>query len=213
MHIVAQPAPTFEAPAVINGQTIVHDFSLTQYLDRQAVLLLFYPKDFTFVCPTELLTLQQHLGDFEQRGVAVVACSTDTEEVHLAWLNTPREKGGIQGVTYPLVADVSKTIAANYGVLGGQWDYNDEEQLAFQGIPVAYRGTFLIDKKGIVRHASINDLALGRSIPEMLRIVDMWRHVEQFGEVCPANWTSGQEALEATPESTAIYLAKHMDKA
>lgn len=208
MHLVGQKAPKFQAPAVINGATIVHDFSLAQYLKRQEVFLFFYPKDFTFVCPTELLALQRHLDAFEKRGVAVVACSTDTEEVHLAWLNTPPSQGGIAGITYPIVADTSKTIAANYGVLGGEWSHDEEGYLLFEGTPVSYRGTFLIDKEGIVRHATINDLPLGRNVDEMLRVVDMWHHIEQFGEVCPANWTQGQEAMQATPQGVADYLSK-----
>ncbi len=208
MHLIAQPAPQFQAPAVVDGQKIVQGFSLAQYAGQQAVLLVFYPKDFTFVCPTELLALQQRLDEFTKREVAVVACSTDTEEVHLAWLNTPVSKGGIQGVTYPLVADAGKTIAASYGVLGGEWEYDDNYQMIFRGVPVAYRGTFLIDKQGIVRHASVNDMSLGRSVDEMLRTVDMWLHVEQFGEVCPANWAKGDDAMEATTTGLVAYLNK-----
>lgn len=208
--MVGKKAPIFRAPAVVGGN-IVQDFSLAQFLGKKEVIFFFYPKDFTFVCPTELIAFQNALSEFEQRGVAVVGCSTDTEETHVAWLNTPRSQGGIMGVTYPLVADVSKTIAVNYGVLAGQWEYEEDDSLSFSGMPIAYRGSFLIDKQGIIRHASINDLALGRSIPELLRIVDMWQHVEKFGEVCPVNWTHGQEAMQATQKGVAAYLAKHMD--
>jgi peroxiredoxin (alkyl hydroperoxide reductase subunit C) len=211
MTLVGNNAPEFEASAVINGHTIVHDFSLAQFMGRKEVLFFFYPKDFTFVCPTELIAFQAQLDAFEQKGVAVVACSTDTEETHLAWLNTPREKGGIQGVTYPIVADTSKTIAANYGVLGGMWDFTEDGKMEFHGDPIAYRGTFLIDKQGIVRHASVNDLSLGRSVEEMLRIVAMWHYTEQHGEVCPANWKTGQEALKPTQEGVAGYLTKHKE--
>ena len=208
MALIGKHAPTFKAPAVTNGQTIVQDFSLKQFINQKEVLFFFYPKNFTFVCPTELVAFQEKLAAFESKGVAVVGCSTDTEETHLAWLNTPRNQGGIQGITYPIVADTSKTIATNYGVLGGTWMYDDQDNMVFQGTPVAYRGSFFIDKQGIVRHETINDLALGRNVDEMLRVIDMWHHTEKFGEVCPANWQEGQKAMEATRESVAAYLAK-----
>ncbi len=212
MALIGNQAPRFKAPAVMKGQTIVQDFSLEQFINQQEVLFFFYPKDFTFVCPTELIALQEKLDAFEKKGVAVVGCSTDTEETHLAWLSTPRNQGGIQGITYPIVADASKIIAANYGVLGGTWTYDEQDNMVFQGTPVAYRGTFFIDKQGIVRHETINELSLGRNVDEMLRVIDMWHHVEKFGEVCPANWQEGQEAMEATRASVATYLAKHMDR-
>jgi peroxiredoxin 2/4 len=210
MSLIGSKAPTFEASAVINGKDIVHDFSLAQFIDHKEVLFFFYPKDFTFVCPTELIAFQEKLDAFAKRGVAVIGCSTDTEETHLAWLTTPRSRGGIQGVTYPIVADVSKTITANYGVLGGTWAYDEQDNMVFHGVPIAYRGTFFIDKQGIVRHESINDLALGRNVAEMLRVIDMWHHVEKFGEVCPANWQEGKAAIEATQAGVARYLATHM---
>lgn len=209
MSLVGNKAPHFKASAVLDGQRIVQDFSLEQFIGHQEVIFFFYPKNFTFVCPTELVAFQEKLSEFEKKGVAVVACSTDTEETHLAWLNTPRNQGGIKGITYPMVADTSKTIASNYGVLGGTWGYDENDHMVFHGNPVAYRGTFLIDKQGIVRHESINDLGLGRSVVEMLRIVDMWHHVEKHGEVCPANWQKGQQAMEATPEGVASYLEEH----
>src|SRR5262249_1213941 len=121
MSMIGKKAPIFRTPAVTNGGDIVQDFSLAQFIGKKEVIFFFYPKDFTFICPTELIAFQDALSEFEQRGVAVVGCSTDTEETHVAWLNTPRDKGGIMGVTYPIVADTSKTIAANYGVLGGEW--------------------------------------------------------------------------------------------
>ena len=209
MALIGKKAPTFEASAVIGGKDIVHNFSLAQFIDHKEVLFFFYPKDFTFVCPTELIAFQEQLDAFKKRGVVVVGCSTDTEETHLAWLATPRNKGGIQGVSYPIVADVSKTIATNYGVLGGNWAYDEQDNMVFHGKPVAYRGTFLIDKQGIIRHESINDLSLGRNVDEMLRVIDMWHHTEKFGEVCPANWTPGKTAIKETPESVAHYLTTH----
>jgi len=209
MSLVGKKAPIFKSGAVINGEEIVEEFSLEQYIGQKDVIFFFYPKDFTFVCPTEILAFQEKLAEFEKRGVAVIGASTDTEETHLAWLLTPQENGGIEGVTYPLVADASKTIANNFGVLAGDWNYNEEGELIFEGTPVAYRGTFLIDKEGIVRHETINDLPLGRNIDEMLRVVDAWQHVEKFGEVCPANWEEGKEAMEASRESVSSYLAKN----
>ncbi len=139
----------------------------------------------------------------------MIAASTDTEETHLAWLNTPKNQGGIQGVTYPIVADTSKTISANYGVLGGDWDYDEDGNLIFDGAPIALRGTFLIDKEGIVRHEYINFFNLGRNIKDTLRIVDAWQYTLEHGEVCPANWEPGEEAMVATREGVAEYLAKH----
>jgi len=209
MTLVGKKAPLFSTGAVVNGDEIVEGFSLDQYLGKKEVVFFFYPKDFTFVCPTEILAFQAKLAEFEKRGVAVVGASTDTEETHLAWLMTPKNKGGIEGVTYPLVADTSKTIATNYGVLGGEYSYNEEGELEFEGNAIAFRGTFLIDKDGVVRQETINDLPLGRNIDEMIRLVDALQHVEKFGEVCPANWEEGKEAMEATKESVSNYLANH----
>ena len=209
MSLVGKKAPIFSAPAVINGEEIVESFSLDQFIGKKEVVFFFYPKDFTFVCPTEILAFQEKLGEFEKRGVAVVAASTDTEETHLAWLMTPKNQGGIEGVTYPIVADTSKTIANNYGVLGGDWDYDEEGNLTFSGNPIAFRGTFLIDKEGVVRQETINDLPLGRNIDEMIRLVDALQYVEKHGEVCPANWEEGKEAMQATREGVAEYLSSH----
>lgn len=209
MSLVGKKAPIVNSPAVINGEEIVENFSLDQYIGKKEVIFFFYPKDFTFVCPTEIHAFQEKLAEFEKRGVAVVGASCDTEETHLAWLMTDRDKGGISGVTYPLVADSSKTVASNYGVLAGDWSYDEEGNLGFEGAPVAFRGTFYIDKEGIVRHETINDLPLGRNIDEMLRIVDAWQHVQQHGEVCPANWEEGKTAMNATREGVAEYLSNN----
>ena len=209
MSLVGKKAPLFSAAAVVNGNEIVEDFSLDQFLGKQEVVFFFYPKDFTFVCPTELLAFQAKLAEFEKRGVAVVGCSTDTEETHLAWLNTPKNNGGIEGVKYPLVADTAKTIATNFGVLGGDYTYNDEGELIFNGAPIAYRGTFLIDKEGIVRHEVVNFFPIGRSIDEELRTVDAWQYSQEHGEVCPANWKQGEEAMQATKEGVASYLSNN----
>jgi peroxiredoxin 2/4 len=209
MSLVGKKAPSFVAPAVINGEEIVEDFTLDQYIGKKEVVFFFYPKDFTFVCPTEILAFQDKLKEFEKRNVAVVGCSTDTENSHLAWLSTPKKQGGIQGVTYPMVADVAKTISVNYEVLAGHFEMNENNQMEFEGIPLAYRGTFLIDKKGIIRHMLVNDLPLGRSIDETLRMVDALQHHEKHGEVCPANWEEGKDAMNATRESVAEYLSSH----
>ena len=209
MSLVGKKAPLINAAAVVDGEEIVENFSLDQYLGNKDVIFFFYPKDFTFVCPTEILAFQEKLQEFEKRGVAVVGASCDTEESHLAWLTTPKDQGGIEGVTYPIVADPVKTIAHNFGVLAGDWNYNEEGELTYEGLPVAYRATFLIDKEGIIRHETVNDLPLGRNIDEMLRLIDALRHVEKFGEVCPANWEEGKEAMTASREGVASYLSKN----
>ena len=209
MTLVGKKAPSFKAAAVVNGLEIVNNFSLEDYIGEKYVVFFFYPKDFTFVCPTEIIAFQEKLEEFEKRNVAVVGCSTDTEETHLAWLMTPRKQGGIQGVTYPIVADSTKIISKNYGVLAGDWVIDKNDELSFEGLPVAYRGSFLIDKEGIVRHETINDLPLGRNIDEMIRLVDALQYVEENGEVCPANWSEGKKAIKASRESVAEYLSEN----
>ncbi len=207
MSLVGKKAPNFSAPAVVNGTKIVQNFSLKQFEGEKEVMLFFYPKDFTFVCPTELHAFQERLAEFEKRGVAVVGVSCDSEETHLAWLTTEKKNGGIKGVTYPIVADLAKTIASNYEVLAGDWTYDEEGNLIFEGAPISYRGTFFIDKEGVVRHQTVNDLPLGRNVDEMLRIVDAWHHVEEHGEVCPANWNQGKQAMNATRDGVSEYLS------
>ena len=188
---------------------IVKDFSLDQYIGKNEVILFFYPKDFTYVCPTELYAFQAKLSEFEARGAKVVGISTDTAESHLGWLNTPKNKGGIEGITYPLIADVSKTIAYNFDVLAGDYDYTADGELSFDGVPIAFRGTFLIDKEGVIRHQVVNFFPIGRSIDEELRTLDAWQHVQEHGEVCPANWSKGDDTLKESRESVAEYLTSH----
>jgi len=207
--LIGKKAPAFSTDAVVNGGEFVTDFSLEQFIGNKEVVFFFYPLDFTFVCPTELLAFQAKLGEFEKRGVAVVGCSIDSKFSHWAWLNTDKNNGGIKGVTYPLVADLDKTIAENFGVLAGEYDFDEEGNALFNGVPVAYRGTFLIDKKGNVRHCVINDLPLGRSIDETLRMVDALQFFEKNGEVCPANWKEGEDAMTASSEGVAEYLTNH----
>jgi len=207
--LIGKKAPAFSADAVVNGGEFVENFSLEQYIGKNEVIFFFYPLDFTFVCPTELLAFQAKLDEFEKRGCKVVGCSVDSKFSHWAWLNTEKNDGGIKGVKYPLVSDLSKTIAENYGVLAGEYDFDEEGQATFSGAPVAYRGTFLIDKEGNVRHSVINDLPLGRSIDEALRMVDALQYFEKNGEVCPANWKEGEDAMQADAEGVASYLASH----
>jgi peroxiredoxin (alkyl hydroperoxide reductase subunit C) len=207
--LVGKKAPVFKAKAVVNGGEIVEDFSLEQYLGKKYVLFFFYPADFTFVCPTEIIAFQNKLGEFEKRNVAVVGCSTDSEFSHWKWLQTQKSEGGINGVKYPLVSDLSKTIAENYDVLAGSYDYNDEGQSVFIGSPMSYRGLFLLDKQGIVRHQLVNDMPLGRSIEEALRVVDALQFFEENGEVCPADWHKGDKAFKATQEEIASYLSSN----
>lgn len=209
MALVGKKAPVFQEGAVINGEEIVENFSLTQYLGKKHVVFFFYPLDFTFVCPTEILAFQEKLAEFEKLNTAVVGCSVDSTHTHWAWLNTPKDKGGIQGVQYPLVADLSKTISMNYGVLAGDYDFDDNGYQVFKGAPVAFRGLFLIDKEGVVKHELINDLPLGRNVEEALRIVRALQYNEKHGEVCPANWDEGKEGLVASHDGIAEYLSTH----
>jgi len=209
MSLIGKKAPEFSANAVVNGGEFVENFSLNQYLGEKDVIFFFYPLDFTFVCPTELIAFQEKLAEFEKRNVAVVGCSVDSEHTHWAWLQTEKNNGGIKGVKYPLVADLSKTIATNYGVLAGDYDYNESGELQFTGDPVAYRGTFLIDKNGIVRHSVINDLPLGRNIDEALRMVDALQFNEKNGEVCPAGWVEGKDGMDASHDGVADYLTSN----
>ena len=206
MVLVGKKAPQFTAQAVINGGEIVNNFSLSDYKGKY-VVLFFYPKDFTFVCPSELFAFQEALAEFESKNVQVIGVSTDTEQSHWGWLQMPKNQGGIQGVTYPLVADTNKTISANYDVLVGSWDYNEEGEMTAEGEMIAYRGLFLIDKEGVVRHQLVNDLPLGRNVDEAMRMVDALQFNEEHGEVCPANWSKGKEGMKATHEGVAEYLA------
>ena len=207
--LVGKKAPSFTAAAVVNGDEIVEDFTLDTYLGKKYIILFFYPKDFTFVCPTELHAFQARLDEFKAKGVEVIAVSTDTEQSHWGWLQLSKDKGGIQGVTYPVVADTNKTISSNYDVLAGSYFYDDNDMLAAEGELVAYRGLFLIDKNGIVQHQLVNNMPLGRNVDEAMRMVDALQFFEQRGEVCPANWKDGSEGMNATHDGVASYLAAH----
>lgn len=192
-NLIGKKAPGFKTSCAVNGK-IINDFTLESYLGKY-VIFFFYPLDFTFVCPTELIAFQEQLSAFEKRGCQVVGCSVDSAYCHLAWLRTPRAQGGIEGVEYPLVSDLRKSICQDYGVLSEQGG-------------IAYRGLFLIDQKGIVRHQLINDLPLGRSLDEALRILDALIYFEKNGEVCPANWNVGKSAMKPTHEGISRYLSQ-----
>ncbi len=196
--LVTKKAPDFTAAAVLGNGEIVEDFNLYNNIGEKGAVLFFYPLDFTFVCPSELIAFDHRLKEFHDRGINVIGCSVDSQFSHFAWRETPVDKGGIGRVGYPIVADLTKQIAADYDVLldGG----------------VALRGSFLIDKDGTVRHAVINDLPLGRNIDEMLRMVDAMIFTNEHGEVCPANWVEGKEGMKPDADGVADYLAKHAEE-
>ena len=187
---IQKEAPSFKAQAVVNGGEF-KEVSLEDYRG-QYVVLFFYPLDFTFVCPTELHAFQEKLADFEARNVQVLGVSVDSHFSHYAWLNTPKAKGGIQGVTYPLVADLDKSISKDYGVL--------------LDAGIALRGLFIIDKEGIVRQSTINDLPLGRNVDEIIRLVDALQFTEEHGEVCPANWKKGEKSMKPNQDGLEEYF-------
>lgn len=205
--LVGKKAPSFSANAVVNGGEIVENFSLEQYIGKKHVVLYFYPADFTFVCPTEIIAFQEKMGEFDARNTAVVGVSVDSHFSHWKWLQTEKKDGGIKGVKYPLVADNTMTISTNYDVLAGEYQY-DEEGMTFEGTPMAYRGLFLIDKAGVVQHQVVNNMPLGRSVNEVLRMIDALQFFEENGEVCPADWHKGEKGLVATQEGIASFLSK-----
>jgi peroxiredoxin (alkyl hydroperoxide reductase subunit C) len=211
--LVTKKAPDFKTMAVMPDNSI-QEVSLSDYKGKK-VVLFFYPLDFTFVCPTELLAFDKRLAEFESRGVQVLGCSVDSRWAHLAWKNTDVNKGGIGNVKYPLLQDLDKSIARNYDVLvgatGAYIESEDFEGVSSVGGAVALRGSFLIDEDGTVRHAVINDLPLGRNIDEMLRMVDALSHHQKHGEVCPAGWKDGKDAMAESPEGVASYLTDNAD--
>jgi len=196
--LVQQKAPDFTASAIMPNNSIEENFNLTQYLDGKIGVLFFYPLDFTFVCPSEIIAFSNHLKEFKDRNVKVVGVSVDSHFTHLAWKNTPVNKGGIGQIQYPLVSDLKKEIARDYGIL-----INDA---------IALRGTFLIDQQGIVRHQLVNDLPLGRSLEEALRMVDALKFHQEHGEVCPMGWNKGKKAIKASVDGIAEFLTENADK-
>jgi peroxiredoxin (alkyl hydroperoxide reductase subunit C) len=196
--LVTNPAPDFSATAVLADGQIVEDFKLSENYGEKGTVVFFYPLDFTFVCPSEIIAFSHRYEEFQKRGVNVVGISVDSQFSHFAWRETPVNQGGIGRINFPLVADLTKNIARDYDVLLGD--------------SVALRGSFLIDDKGIVRHAVVNDLPLGRNVDEMLRMIDAQQFTDEFGEVCPAGWQKGDEGMKADTEGVAEYLAKHEEE-
>ena len=196
--LVTNPAPDFTATTVLANGQIVEDFKLSENYGEKGTVLFFYPLDFTFVCPSEIIAFSKRVEDFKSRGISVIGVSVDSQFSHFAWRETPVNKGGIGKINFPLVADLDKQIAKDYDVLLGG--------------AVALRGSFLIDAKGIIRHATINDLPLGRNVDEMIRMVDAMHFTDENGEVCAAGWQKGDEGMKATTEGVAEYLEKNADK-
>jgi peroxiredoxin (alkyl hydroperoxide reductase subunit C) len=196
--LVTNPAPDFSATAVLADGSIVENFKLSENYGEKGTVVFFYPLDFTFVCPSEIIAFSHRYEEFQKRGVNVIGVSIDSQFSHFAWRETPVEKGGIGRINFPLVADLNKQIARDYDVL-----LNDS---------VALRGSFLIDANGIVRHAVVNDLPLGRNVDEMLRMIDAQQFTDEFGEVCPAGWQKGDEGMKPTTDGVADYLDKHADE-
>jgi len=196
--LVTNKAPDFTATAVLGDNQIVDNFNLYENFGSKGTVLFFYPLDFTFVCPSEIIAFDKRLEEFKNRGINVIGVSIDSQFSHFAWKNTPVNQGGIGQVRFPLVADLSKKIAHDYDVLLNE--------------SVALRGSFLIDKDGTVRHAVINDLPLGRNIDEMLRMIDTMLFTNEYGEVCPAGWQKGDKGMTASTEGVADYLAHNSDK-
>jgi peroxiredoxin (alkyl hydroperoxide reductase subunit C) len=212
--LVTKMAPDFKTQAVM-GDNSIQEVSLSDYKGKK-VVLFFYPLDFTFVCPTELLAFNKRLSDFESRGTQVLGCSVDSRFSHLAWKNTEINKGGIGNVQYPLLQDLDKSIARNYDVLVGAnaayVETDDSASNTTVGGAVALRGSFLIDEDGVIRHSVINDLPLGRNIDEMLRMIDALSYHQKHGEVCPAGWKDGDDAMKESSEGVASYLSDNADK-
>ena len=212
--LVTKPAPQFTATAILGDNTF-KEISLADYKGKK-VVLFFYPLDFTFVCPTEILAFNHRLADFEKRGVQVLGCSVDSQYSHWAWKNMDTKEGGIGDIQYPILADLDKNIARKYDVLVGSTpatvltDEGEEETTIGGG--VALRASFLIDEEGVIRHAVINDLPLGRNIDEMLRMIDALAFNQNHGEVCPAGWEDGDEGMKADADGVATYLEKNADQ-
>lgn len=214
MTLVGRKFPNIEVNAIDElGDTFKINILEKAKAEKKKILLFWYPKDFTFVCPTELHAFQQHLAEFEKRNTLVIGASCDTAEVHFAWLNTAKDNGGIEGVTYPLVADSNRNLAKALGILDiTHEDYNEEtDSVLVEGDNVTYRATYLIDEEGTVFHEGINHMPLGRNVKEFIRLVDAFAHVQEKGEVCPANWEEGKEAMNANRDGVAEYLANHVN--
>jgi peroxiredoxin (alkyl hydroperoxide reductase subunit C) len=212
MSLVGKKFPSIAVDAISEmGDNLKINIFEEATNNNKKVLLFWYPKDFTFVCPTELHAFQAALPEFEKRNTIVIGASCDTNEVHFAWLNTPKNNGGIEGVTYPILADTNRNLSNILGILDIEsTSYSDEtDSIILEGSNVTYRATYLIDEDGKIFHESVNDMPLGRNVNEYLRLVDAYTHVQTKGEVCPANWEEGKEAMSADRNSTAAYLGSH----
>jgi peroxiredoxin (alkyl hydroperoxide reductase subunit C) len=212
MSLVGKKFPSISVDAISEmGDNLKINIFEEAVNNNKKVLLFWYPKDFTFVCPTELHAFQAALPEFEKRNTIVIGASCDTNEAHFAWLNTAKDNGGIEGITYPIVADTNRNLANILGILDIEsTSYNEEtDSIMIEGSNVTYRATYLIDETGKIFHESVNDMPLGRNVNEYLRLVDAYTHVQIKGEVCPANWEEGKDAMSADRNSTASYLATH----
>ena len=211
MSLVGKKFPSIAVDAISEmGDNLKINIFEEATKNNKKVLLFWYPKDFTFVCPTELHAFQTALPEFEKRNTIVIGASCDTNEVHFAWLNTAKDNGGIEGVTYPLLADTTRNLAAALDILDAEWVYNEDlNDEILEGSNVTFRATYLIDEDGKVFHESVNDMPLGRNVNEYLRLIDAYTHVQTKGEVCPANWEEGKDAMNATKDGVASYLASH----
>lgn len=210
MALVGKKFPNLSVDAIDEmGDTFKINVLDEAVKNGKKVLLFWYPKDFTFVCPTEIRAFQDALAQFEARNTMVIGASVDTAEVHFAWLNTSKENGGIEGVTFPLLADTNRNLSSQLGILDVVSETYDEEtgSVVIDGSYVTYRATYLIDEEGKIFHESVNDMPLGRNVNEYLRLIDAYAHVQEKGEVCPANWEDGKQAMQATRDGVASYLS------
>ncbi|MDN3643434.1 peroxiredoxin [Lutimonas halocynthiae] len=212
MALVGKKFPDFDVDAMNEmGDTFKINVYDEAVKNGKKVLLFWYPKDFTFVCPTEIRAFQDALGEFEERNTVVIGASVDTAEVHFAWLNTSKDNGGIEGVTFPLLADTNRNLSSQLGILDIVSESYDEAtgNVMIDGSYVTYRATYLIDEEGKIFHESVNDMPLGRNVAEYLRLIDAYTHVQEKGEVCPANWEEGKDAMVADRDGVASYLSTH----
>lgn len=211
MALVGKKFPNITVDAISHmGDNLKINILEEATKNSKKVVLFWYPKDFTFVCPTELHAFQAALGEFEKRNTIVIGASCDTNEVHFAWLNTAKDNGGIEGVTYPLLADTTRNLSTALGILEAEDVFNEETgDYLIEGSNVTYRATYLVDETGVIFHESVNHMPLGRNVNEYLRLIDAYTHVQTKGEVCPANWEEGKDAMKADRNSTAAYLASH----
>jgi peroxiredoxin (alkyl hydroperoxide reductase subunit C) len=210
MTFVGRKFPNITVKAIDSmGESFELNIVEKAVAEKKKVLLFWYPKDFTFVCPTEIHAFQEALPEFEKRNTLVIGASCDTAEVHFAWLNTPKKNGGIEGVTFPIVADSNRNLSEQLGILDGEYIDISDDTVIMKNDNVSYRATYIIDEEGTVVHEGINHMPIGRNVNEFLRIIDAYAHVQSHGEVCPANWQEGKDAMKATRTGVADYLSQH----